>query len=113
MPVIQSVGTIRGEAFACARSQKTIVVSYRFRPGSIVYSIQKANQGILEPIAIKRVDLVSNQATFGQVMVLYIDTYNAYWTDIMLCTESVAVNLAIAALQNQEAALQNQVANCN
>src|SRR5579872_7289682 len=106
---MSSVGTIIGDSFSCGVTSKKILVTYKFKEGSIVYSIPDAKRGILEVIAIKRVQLICNKKTYDQIIALYIDTYNSYWNEYDLCTEAEAVSLAINYLQRQQQLIEEEL----
>ncbi len=107
-----SVGIANGDSFCCGNFLLVKTVTYKYKEGSVLYSLQKAQLGILETIVIKRVRLVTSKATFGQIIVLYIDTFNGLWNENMLCTGPEATSLATAYLLQQQQALMDELNSC-
>lgn len=98
MSIAQSVGN----SYCCGASITTTTITYKYREGSLLYSVQAANKGRMERVAIKRVRLVNNYKTFGKTIAIYIDTLNGLWNEDMLCLEADAQSMAISYLQIQQ-----------
>lgn len=89
--------------FGCAKATVSVFYNYAFGEGSIVFLKYKANKGILERIAIKKVIVKKNRHTMGQPVFLYQDSLNAYYNESELVSHQDAVNLAIAYHERQRA----------
>lgn len=113
MPTVQGVGTASGDSFACAIITKTTTITYRFEKGSVVYPTAKARKGIMEPISIKDVRLISNNNTFKQVVVMYLDTLNGLWNENELSEEGDAKDLAIAYLERIKQLIAEELLKCD
>lgn len=105
-----SIGTANAGSRCCGIYRRSKTFTYKFREGSVVYSIQKAEKGCLESVAIKSVKLTCGKNTCGQI--LYTDTFNGYWNEEELCTETDARNLAIDFLLLQQEAILEEMEKC-
>lgn len=72
----------------------TKVYRTKYSERDIVYNCKKAYKGELERVAIKRIEFFSGPDTGGTMSYLYVDTYNSYWREDMLCEHASAVALA-------------------
>ena len=81
---------ISGDAFAYRKK----FIHFKFGPGSTLFLTYKANQGILERVTIKRIDVWSNYKTGFLKVPIYVDSLNAYYNESDLCIESDAVSMA-------------------
>jgi hypothetical protein len=72
----------------------TKVYTSKYGERDIVFHRKKAIKGVLERVAIKRVEFLGGRLTDGQMTHLYIDTYNSHWREDMLCEHGEAVQLA-------------------
>jgi hypothetical protein len=79
----------------------------KYSERDIVYNAKKARMGVLERVAIKRVEFYGGVETGGQMSYLYVDTYNSYWREDMLCEHASAVSLARFYYIQQIADYQN------
>lgn len=99
-------GTIRLKG--CADHYEALRVLIPYAEGSVVYDCGRARKGFVEKVAIRKVQINVNEATFGQPVVQYYDTTNRLWFEEDLCTHENAISLAEAYLQkiiNQTTAL--------
>lgn len=103
---------IEGSSTACASGQVCLTYYYEWGEGSVVFSVQQAKKGIMEPVAIKSVRLISNCRTYGKIVPIYKDTNNWLWNEDDLCVEATAKALALAYLRQQETLLLQALANC-
>jgi hypothetical protein len=78
----------------CAVTTSTQCITFKYAEGSLLYICEKADQGKLEAVKIKRVDLISHDLTYGQIVPIYIDTLNGRWEEYELCTQQEAVDAA-------------------
>lgn len=67
-----------------------------YGPGDVVYNVHKAKLGVIEKIVVKYPKIVKNAKTYGKVVVLYKDTFNALWNESDLIVKAEAVALATA-----------------
>lgn len=108
----EASGRLCISSWVAYRATKTYYTKYSER--DIVYDCKKASKGILERVAIKRVEFFSGAETGGKVNYLYIDTYNSYWREDMLCEQFSAIALArdfhIRRITDYQNALKD---NCN
>lgn len=88
----ESSGRLCISSWVAYRTTKAYYTKYSER--DIVYSRKKAHKGEIEKIAIKRIEFFSGVSTGGNMRYLYIDTYNSYWREDMLCEHDTAVALA-------------------
>ncbi len=107
-----SVGTISASSDCCGKSQTRTVVTYLYREGSVVYSLAKARKGIMEAIKIKRVRLITNRSTYGQIVTLYEDLQNGLWNEDELCTEAEAQQFVIIYLENLQQQIIQELSKC-
>lgn len=103
---------VTGDSTACAVSGKLIGITYKYQEGSILYSCAKSRRGILERICIKTVRVVATRKTWGQPVIMYIDTLNTLWNEDELCAEDDAVAAAIDYLENLKNDIQESLENC-
>ena len=99
---------VSGASLACGVGGTIIPFTYKYAAGSVVYNIQQAGKGVLEAVRIRRVLL--NNTVYGQIVPLYVDTYNGMWSENMLCLEADARALAISYLEREQAFLMSS---CN
>lgn len=83
----------------CAMTSSLVYTPYKWSVNSILYIKHKANKGILERVAIKRVILNS---AYNQIVPIYQDTLNSLWNEDDLLIEGQARDLAIAYLELRE-----------
>ena len=79
---------------ACSKYWMTKNYTYKWRPGDILFSKQKAMVGEFEKVAIKDVRIVMNKETLGQVVFIYVDTLNSLWNESDLVQEYDALLIA-------------------
>lgn len=108
----QSVGTIDGTSYLCAKGLRSRTFTYNFREGSVVFIVEKAKRGIMEAVSIKEVRFISNTKTFAKTIALYVDTLNSLWNEYDLCSEADAKELALLYWMQQEEAQSNFVPLC-
>lgn len=113
MTVYSAVGSATADSGACGVGVRGVLVAYKYREGSTVFSCQKAANGVLEAVAIKSVRLVLNQQTFGRIVPLYQDTFNRLWNENELCDEATAIVTATSYLQAQQDALTDWLLRCS
>lgn len=80
----------------CAVTKKITYIQYKYGENSIVYVKYKAEKGIIERIAIKRVLLNSGPKTFNKIIPIYEDTLNSLYNEDDLILEEDAKALALA-----------------
>lgn len=85
-------GTIIVEGCTCPK--KEIYLYYKWPENSIAYLKYKAEKGIMERVAIKKVIINKNYATKLAEVVLYQDTMNSLYNENDLITEEEAKYLA-------------------
>lgn len=93
----QMSGTINMSG--CSPARKAVAVFIKYAIGTIVYNIHAAKKGILEKLAIKKYHIVQNKKTYGQAVVMYVDTLNGMWNESDLCLYNVAQSTALSYLQ--------------
>jgi hypothetical protein len=91
----------------CAKTQKAIYVHYKWGENSIVYLKYKAQKGILERIAIKRVILNAGTKTYNKIVPIYQDTLNSLYNESELISEVDARNLALEYWEIRESQIKN------
>lgn len=106
MSVTYSYTATGGATFnGCAATEKITYINYRWGENSVLYVLAKAQKGILEQVAIKRVILNSGRKTFNQVIPIYQDTLNSLWNENDLILEADARTLAAAYWEARQAAI--------
>ena len=85
-------GTILLEGCVCPTRQ--IYVYYKWRENSYAYLKYKAEKGVMERIAIKKVIIHQSPKTAYAEVVLYQDTLNSLYNESDLITEEEAKYLA-------------------
>lgn len=88
----EASGKLCMSSWVAYRTTKVYRTKYSER--DIVYNCKKAYKGELERVAIKRIEFFSGAETGGNMSYLYVDTYNSYWREDMLCEHASAVALA-------------------
>ncbi len=90
----------------CSGVEFIIFIRHRFSIGDIVYSLPKAQKGIMRRYTIKEVRVFPFQTDLSRVRrrgypfaPLYVDTYNAYHNDDELASFSEAFAIAEAAIE--------------
>lgn len=78
--------------------------------GDVLYSLEKAQKGVLEAMAVKEVIVVCNAATLGQTSFIYKDTLNSLWAERMLITKNEAIEIAQAVCNAQIQKLNDAIA---
>jgi hypothetical protein len=96
----------------CAGYKLTKFVVFPFGPGAIVYLRFKAVQGILEKVAIKKIDIHQNRRTYNQIVPIYVDNNNRLYNESDLCGETEAIQLAITYYNNRLAAINDLLTKC-
>ncbi len=87
-----SGGVVMGD---CAFVSKSECVRFKYGIGSTVFICNTAStKGKLEAVVIKKVNLINNRPTLDTFVPIYIDTFNACWEEIELCTQQEAIELA-------------------
>ncbi len=71
----------------------------KFQERDIAYEKKKAELGYLRAIAVKRIILNSGIWSGGQIVPIYVDTWNGYWNEYDLLTHAEALALATAYWQ--------------
>ena len=87
-------------------------VEYKYQPGQIVYYKPKAEQGKLEKIVIKKVNVVRNEQTYGKFVFMYIDTLNSIYNQYDLIWEDEAMLLIRDYLEKQIAIYKAAIRRC-
>jgi hypothetical protein len=77
------------------RYKKTNAIVTNFSVGDVLYRLDKARNGILEKILIKRIVLNSN---YGQIVAMYIDSMNSIYFDSDLCVRADAISAISSCL---------------
>ena len=94
----------------CSTYYLIIKVPYKYVPGTVTYYKPKAEQGKLEKIVVKKVQVVRNSPTEGQYVFMYIDTLNSIYNEYDLILEPEALFLIKIYIERQiqiyKAALQ-------
>ncbi|MHA2043388.1 MAG: hypothetical protein ACW99G_01265 [Candidatus Thorarchaeota archaeon] len=94
----------------CAVTTSAKCVTYKFAEDSLVYICEKAfDEGKLEAVKIKRVDLIANFSTFGNIVPIYTDTLNGRWEEHELCSQQTAVEAAKLYYEAQLADAQDLI----
>jgi hypothetical protein len=88
----QGGGTIKLDGCVCPTKQ--IYLYYKWSENSFAYLKYKAQKGVMERIAIKRVIINKNARTAYADVVLYQDTLNSLYNESDLITEDEAKYLA-------------------
>lgn len=99
MPSFTGSGTIA--ISGCTRYKMYLYSIYKYKPGDILWYKPKAMAGKLEKIVIKKVKIVNNTQTFGQVKFIYEDTLNALYNEWDLINEYDALQLAKSYYERQ------------
>ncbi len=74
---------------------------YKYIKGDVVFVKPSALKGKLEKIAIKDVKVISGKKTYGQIIFLYVDTFNFFYNENELISEQEAINLAKQYYENK------------
>ena len=90
------VGSGTAYTKGCAHTKKITYIQYKYGENSIVYLKYKAEKGIIERIAIKRVLLNSGPKTYNKIVPIYQDTLNSLYNENELILEADARALALA-----------------
>lgn len=106
------IGSGGAETLGCAEVSMKVYYVYPYGEGSIVFLRYKAERGVLEKIAIKRVLIRQNAKTGGAVLFLYQDTLNALFNESDLCTQEEAVAIATAYYEKVQADALKAVRYC-
>jgi hypothetical protein len=86
----------------CAKTTKTVYIGYKWGENSILYVKYKAQKGILETVAIKRVLLNGGKKTFNKIIPIYQDTLNSLWNENDLILAEEARSLALDYWQKRQ-----------
>jgi len=100
MADFEYIGSGGAETLGCAEYSMQVYYTYAFEVGSIVYLKHKAKKGILERVAIKRIFIRQNKATWGQPIFIYQDTLNSLYNEADLVTHQQAVDLTLIYHEN-------------
>lgn len=92
---------------------KKICIKTKFKERDIVYIKDKANKGVLESIAIKRIQLTANRCTGNQFVTLYEDFYNSLWNENQIINKQEAIDLAKIYLNRQIALTEQTIKTLN
>ena len=76
---------------------KLIPISYKWGEGSILYVKYRAEQGVIERIAIKK--LLLNNVQDNYAVPIYKDTFNRLWNEDDLILEDEARQIAVTYLE--------------
>ena len=79
----------------CSGVTRHRAIPYQYSEGSTLYVLAKAQEGVLEKLVIKRVNLV-------QSVPIYVDTFNWLWNEGELTDEATAIALARDYLLGQQ-----------
>jgi hypothetical protein len=96
----------------CGGRRVTLYRHFRFGPGDTVYLCYRAIRGVLERVTIKRINIVQNERTAGQIIPLYVDTYNSIYNEDDLCTEAQAIAKANYFYNKQLVEIDELLKNC-
>lgn len=96
MTIFSYIGSGTVYTKGCAITKKITYINYKYGENSIVYLKYKAEKGIIERIAIKRVLLNSGPKTYNQIIPIYQDTLNSLYNEDELILEADAKALALA-----------------
>lgn len=106
MPTYNETGAGGAVCHGCCINSMINYYPVNFKQGDIAFRQDRANKGILEPVAIKQVFITFN----GNVEIIkYIDTFNALYTDVDLVDQATAIALATAYQQLQIAKLETYI----
>ena len=78
----------------CSKYWMTKNYPYKWRPGDVLFSKQKALVGQFEKVAIKDVRIIMNQSTTGKLFFIYVDSLNSLWNENDLVQEYDALLMA-------------------
>lgn len=79
----------------CTRYRLYLYNIYKWQVGDVCFFAPKAREeGKLEKIVIKRIKLVGNNQTYGDIKFIYEDTLNSLYNEWELVNEYDALNLA-------------------
>lgn len=78
----------------CTSVNLYVNLTYRFKAGDTCFLKFRAKKGKLEKVVIKEVHVVSNDYTYGAVVFMYKDTFNAIYSEDDLVTEKEAILIA-------------------
>jgi hypothetical protein len=88
-------------------------VDYKYKPGDVVYYKPKAETGKLEKIVIKKVHVVRNNRTGGNIVFMYFDTLNSLYNEFDLVYESEALLLIKAYIEKQIYFYRSAIQRCS
>jgi len=78
----------------CAITSSNNCYATLFDEGDVVYLCERAQKGILEPVAIRHIKFISKAPQV--VFLVYVDTYNATHQEFELCDLTSATTLVNA-----------------
>lgn len=99
--IYEATGVIR--VVGCAAVNASAVYLVRFDVGSKVYVRKKAFRGVLDPVAIKRINRVELTRPFTNgvgAAINYVDTFNRVWMEEELVNQETAVDMATLHWEN-------------
>lgn len=93
MPSYTGSGTILING--CTRYKLYLYEVYKWNVGDTAFLAYKASdEGKLEKVVIKKIRLVGNNSTVGEIRFIYQDTLNSLYNEWDLVNEYTALNLA-------------------
>jgi hypothetical protein len=93
----------------CARIERRIFVNYRWGERSVVFLKYKAEKGIMEKIAVKKVIL---NFKLGSYTPVYMDTLNSLYNEEELINEEQAKTLVQLYIDRQKSAIAASIRQC-
>ena len=81
-------------------------------PGTVTYYKPKAQQGKLEKIVVKKVQVVRNAQTQGKFVFMYIDTLNSLYNEYDLVLEPEALFLIKIYIEGQIQTYKDALQRC-
>jgi hypothetical protein len=99
-----STFSITGSTCVRGIASRKVIVDFLYDVGSTAYSVAQANQGVLFPVFITKVDFIRNIRNFG-----FLVFYNSQYYEDQLTDEITARNLAIAYWESQEDTILRQL----
>ena len=100
MAVYDEIAVDGGKVSGCATITYIKVYTTLYAAGDIVFNVDKANQGVLEKVVIKKQKVINSNKTGGQFRVMYVDTLNALWNEWDLVSHAQAIEVAKAYYEN-------------
>lgn len=93
----------------CARVERRIFINYKWGERSVVFLKYKAEKGIMEKIAVKKVIL---NFKLGSYTPVYMDTLNSLYNEEELINEEQAKTLVQIYIDRQKSAIAASIRQC-